>query len=43
MCKRLWDNNIYEAELYQIALRYRDKYDKTYNKNAGITDSETVD
>lgn len=27
MCKKLWDNNIYEAELYEIALKYRDRYD----------------
>jgi hypothetical protein len=30
MCKMLWENNIYEAELYQVALRYRSKYDKIY-------------
>ncbi len=29
MCKKLWDHNIYEAELYKIALKYRDKYDKS--------------
>ena len=29
MCNKLWDNNIYEAELYEVALRYRDRYDKT--------------
>lgn len=29
MCSKLWDNNIYEAELYEVALKYRDKYDKT--------------
>lgn len=28
MCSRLWDNNIYEAELYGVALKYRDKFDK---------------
>ena len=32
MCKRLWDSNIYEAELYQVALKYRYRYDKEYNK-----------
>ncbi len=31
-CSKLWDDNIYEAELYQVALRYRDKYDKEYMK-----------
>lgn len=29
MCKRLWDHNIYEAELYKVALKYRGKYDKS--------------
>jgi hypothetical protein len=29
MCKKLWDHNIYEAELYRIALKYRINYDKT--------------
>ena len=32
MCSRLWDNNIYEAELYQVAIKYRDRYDKEYQK-----------
>eukprot|EP00347_Sterkiella_histriomuscorum_P013521 403364396 len=30
MCNKLWDNNIYEAELYEVALRYRDRFDKQY-------------
>ena len=30
LCSRLWDSNIYEAELYQVALRYRDKFDRDY-------------
>ena len=29
MCSKLWDNNIYEAELYEVALKYRDNYDKS--------------
>lgn len=29
MCNKLWDNNIYEAELYEVALKYREKYDKS--------------
>jgi len=29
MCKRLWDHNIYEAELYKVALKYRPMYDKS--------------
>lgn len=29
MCNKLWNNNIYEAELYEVALRYRDRYDKS--------------
>jgi hypothetical protein len=37
MCRRLWDSNIYEAELYQVSLRYRERYDKDfrvqYDKN----------
>jgi len=31
MCNRLWDSNVYEAELYGVALKYRDRFDKTYN------------
>jgi hypothetical protein len=27
MCKKLWETNIYEAELYEVALKYRDRYD----------------
>lgn len=27
MCKKLWEDNIYEAELYEVALKYRDRYD----------------
>ena len=34
MCSRLWDSNIYEADLYQVALKYREKYDKEYMKPA---------
>ena len=30
MCNRLWDNNIYEGELYSVALRYRDRFDKKH-------------
>jgi len=29
MCSKLWDHNIYEAELYQVALKYRHHYDKS--------------
>ena len=32
MCSLLWDSNIYEAELYQVAIKYRDRYDKEYQK-----------
>lgn len=28
MCKKLWNHNIYEADLYAIALKYRRLYDK---------------
>lgn len=27
---KLFQNNIYEAELYEVAVRYRNKYDKKY-------------
>ena len=30
MCRKLWNSNIYEPELYQVALKYRNKYDKKY-------------
>jgi hypothetical protein len=30
MCDKLWDHNIYESELYEVALRYRDRYDKNF-------------
>jgi hypothetical protein len=39
MCKKLWDKNIYEAELYQIAIRYRSKYDNEYNKKLSEEES----
>lgn len=32
MCSRLWDSHIYEAELYNVALKYRKLYDKEYTK-----------
>jgi hypothetical protein len=35
MCKKLWENNIYEAELYEVALKYRDRYD-SYQKNIEV-------
>lgn len=28
MCKKLWEGNIYEAELYQVAIKYRINFDK---------------
>ncbi len=27
MCRKLWNHNIYESELYEIALRYRSTFD----------------
>ncbi len=30
MCFKLWEDHIYEAELYQVALKYRTYYDKQY-------------
>ena len=27
MCKKLWNSNIYEAELYSVAIKYRSKFD----------------
>jgi hypothetical protein len=30
MCYKLWENNIYESELYEVALKYRNKYDKDF-------------
>jgi hypothetical protein len=44
-CNKLWDSNIYEADLYQVALKYREKYDKDYMRPvvlpsaAGVYDS----
>jgi len=32
MCVRLWDTHVYEAELYEIALRYRHNYDPEYQQ-----------
>lgn len=37
MCSKLWDSNIYDSGLYDIALRYRKYYDKDF---AGKTDEE---
>lgn len=28
MCNKMWKSNIYEAELYQVALKYRPHYDQ---------------
>lgn len=41
MCSKLWDNNIYEAELYEVALRYREKFDKEFKPDIPYT-SATV-
>lgn len=30
MCSKLWDSNTYESDLYQVALRYRDRFDKEW-------------
>ena len=38
MCKKLWENNIYEAELYEVALKYRDRYDN-YTKTIDASSS----
>lgn len=32
MSSRLWNDNIYEAELYKVALKYRPFYDKQYQQ-----------
>lgn len=32
MCSKLWDRNIYEAELYGVALKYRERFDKEYQQ-----------
>ncbi len=40
MCSRLWDNNIYEAELYQVALKYRDRYDKGSEKRVEYSSND---
>ena len=36
MCNKLWNNNIYESELYEVALRYRDRYDKSIMPSHGL-------
>ena len=38
MCKKLWENNIYEAELYEVALKYRDRFDN-YSKTVDVSNS----
>lgn len=43
MCTKLWDSNIYEAELYEVALRYRDRYDKDYVVPYSTTSEESKD
>lgn len=30
MCSKLFDNNVYEAELYEVALKYRPYFDKEF-------------
>ena len=32
MCNKLWNKNIYESELYEVAIKYRDRYDKDFIK-----------
>lgn len=41
LCSKLWDSNIYEAELYQVALKYREKYDKEYMRPVVLPSPET--
>jgi hypothetical protein len=36
MCVKLWDHNIYEAELYEVALKYRERYDN-YQKSLEVS------
>lgn len=30
MCHKLWEKHIYEVELYQVAIKYREKYDNEF-------------
>ena len=30
ICSHLWNKNIYEPELYSVALKYRKQFDKQY-------------
>jgi hypothetical protein len=32
MCRKLWNNNLYEAELYAVAIKYRPKFDKRFKE-----------
>ena len=46
MCSKLWDNNIYESELYEVAVKYRDRYDKAFmplvNQSSSNNNSEEI-
>jgi hypothetical protein len=41
MCSKLWDSNVYEADLYQVALRYREKYDKDWKPEMSYGEQQT--
>jgi len=30
MCRSLWTKQVYEADLYRVALKYRNQYDEDY-------------
>ena len=32
ICSRLYSDNVYEPEVYRLALKYRTQFDEEYNK-----------
>ena len=33
LCRQLWINNLYDADVYRMALAYRQYYDKDWDKD----------
>jgi hypothetical protein len=36
MCSKMWDDHIYDPELYKLALKYRDHYDTGFKERIAV-------
>lgn len=36
MCNKMWDDHIYDPELYKLALKYRDHYDTGFKERIAV-------